>query len=215
MADAESRTDRREIEWKLNPEVFHQIQTVLGVTDDVDLFASRVNHQLDRYVSWQPDPGAWQIDAFSLDWSCFSAYIFPPFSLVPRVLQRLGQTGGECTLVAPLWPTQSWFPKLLNLLVDFPVILPQRRDLLIHPLTGLSHPLLKKSPLIACRLSGLLLKTGPFRKNCRNHHSSMESRHCQSILGIHQQMASVLWWKGRKSFSSHCKRAFGVSYTTL
>ena len=67
--DEESRRDRRKIEWKLDAVVFNAVQRKLGVCDDVDLFASGVNtcNQLDRYVACQPDSGAWQIDAFSLD----------------------------------------------------------------------------------------------------------------------------------------------------
>ena len=78
-ADEESRIDRREIEWKLYPVFFKAVQTKLGVCDNVDLFASRVNNQLDRYVAWQPDPGTWQIDAFFLDWNEFSPYFIHLF----------------------------------------------------------------------------------------------------------------------------------------
>ena len=43
---------------------------------DVDLFASRVNAQLKSYVSWRPDPDAMAVDAFTLDWSKFRAFVF-------------------------------------------------------------------------------------------------------------------------------------------
>lgn len=176
-ADEESRKDRREIEWKLNPEVFWVIQKRLGVADNVDLFASRVNFQLPCYVAWRPDPGAWKIDAFSLDWSEFSPFCFPPFSLVGRILQRLEFTGAECTLIVPLWTTQPWYSKLLNLLVDTPLILPQRRDLVFHPSTGDPHPLLKKTKFMACRLSGEPSKNQAFRQRQQTllwHHGEQE-----------------------------------------
>ena len=38
-------------------------------TSEVDLFASRLKHQLPMYVSTYPDPGALAVDAFLLDWS--------------------------------------------------------------------------------------------------------------------------------------------------
>ena len=50
-ADEESRIDTREIEWKLDPVVFKVVQAKLGVCDNVDLFASRLSNQLDRYVA--------------------------------------------------------------------------------------------------------------------------------------------------------------------
>ena len=119
-ADEESRIDTREIEWKLDPVVLKVGQAKLGVCDNVGLFASRVNNQLDRYVAWQPDPGPWQINAFSLDWNEFSSNCFPPFCLIPRILQRLELTEAECTLIVPLWVTQPWYTKLLHLLIDTP-----------------------------------------------------------------------------------------------
>ena len=91
---------------KLDPVVFKAVQAKLGVCDSVDLFASRVNNQLEKYVAWQPDPGACQIEAFSLDLNEFSPFCFPPFCLIPRILQRLELTEAECTLIVTLWVTQ-------------------------------------------------------------------------------------------------------------
>ena len=150
--------DRRENEWKLDTVVFKAVQAKLGVCDSVDLFASRVNNQLDRYVAWQPDPGACQIDAFSLDLNEFSPYCFPPFCLIPRILQRLELTEAECTLIVPLWVTQPLYTKLLYLLIDTPVLLPIRKNLVIRLLTGKVHPTLYKTRFLACRLSGKFSK---------------------------------------------------------
>ena len=172
-ADEDSRVDQREIEWKLDPEVFLAVQDKLGVADNIDLFASRVNFQLERYVAWQPDPSSWATDAFSLDWSEFSPYCFPPFSLIPRVLQRLELARADCTLIAPLWTTQAWYTKLLRLLVDIPILLPKTRKLVTHPLTGECHPALNKSRLMACRLSGQHSKIQAFRERLQTlycHH---------------------------------------------
>ena len=70
---------------------------------DVDLFASRVNAQLKAYVSWRPDPDARGVDAFTLDWSNFRAFCFPPFSLISRVLQTLELCQAECVIVVPFF----------------------------------------------------------------------------------------------------------------
>ena len=45
-------------------------------------------------------------------------------------------------LVAPVWPAQPWYPHLLDLCVDFPLLLPVQADLLTqgdrtHPLNQL------------------------------------------------------------------------------
>ena len=46
---------------------------------DIDLFASGSNIQFENYVSWSRDPNAFHVNAFSLNWSGFTPYIFPPF----------------------------------------------------------------------------------------------------------------------------------------
>ena len=46
--------------------VFQSIVRKLGGCD-VDLFASRVNAQLNSYISWRPDPDAMAVDAFRVE----------------------------------------------------------------------------------------------------------------------------------------------------
>lgn len=84
-ADAESRIISQETEWALNQEFFYIIDKQLGPFD-IDLFASSINKKCPRFVSWLPDPLAFAIDAFSLDWSTFRFYAFPPFILILRVI---------------------------------------------------------------------------------------------------------------------------------
>ncbi len=43
---------------------------------DIDMFASAINHKLDSYVAWQPDPHALHIDAFTLDWNGKNIHLF-------------------------------------------------------------------------------------------------------------------------------------------
>ena len=151
QADFQSRVDRHQIEWKLNGKVFVRIMRHFGYYD-IDLFASRVNNQLPRYVSWNPDPYAFHIDSFSLDWSQFRGYIFPPFGLILRVLQKIELDNATCVLVLPLWTSQTWFPKLLKLLIDHPLLLPSSPYPVKHPLTGQAHP--TRTKMMACCVSG-------------------------------------------------------------
>ena len=73
MADQESRQIEASTEWMLHREVFHWIQQTLGRCQ-TDLFATRLNHQLDSYISWRPDPFAQETDAFRLDWEGLNGY---------------------------------------------------------------------------------------------------------------------------------------------
>ena len=63
--------------------IFCKIIAIMGTTD-IDLFECRLNHQLPKYVSWKPDPGACHIDAFSFSWSGMFVYIFPLKTLLVR-----------------------------------------------------------------------------------------------------------------------------------
>ena len=60
----------------------------LNFKPDVDLFASRLNKQLDRFVSFKPDSEAIDIDAFSISWTNLKFYAFSPFSCISRCLQK-------------------------------------------------------------------------------------------------------------------------------
>ena len=46
----------------------------LDFTSEIDLFASRINTQFPKCVSFKPDPTAFAIDAFTLDWSRLMFY---------------------------------------------------------------------------------------------------------------------------------------------
>lgn len=126
VADAKSRKFRDELEWKLNDtDVFELLCTRYG-KPGVDLFASRLNAQVNKYVSWFPDPGAMATDAFSISWKEVYFYAFPPFCL-SRCLDEIEKENavGFMVPVVPWWPTQTWFPRLLSLLlIKEPVILP-------------------------------------------------------------------------------------------
>ena len=81
-ADYMSRLLNENTEWRLAPFVFHKIVNLFKVTPEIDLFASALNHQVPKYISWNPDQEAFAIDAFSISWANIKFYAFPPFSLI-------------------------------------------------------------------------------------------------------------------------------------
>ena len=93
IADRRSRTFRDETEWMLNPRIFVELCNIIH-RPQVDMFASRLNTQLPMFVSWQPDPEAFAIDAFTLNWGKLDLYAFPPFCLVDRCLKKPRGGGG-------------------------------------------------------------------------------------------------------------------------
>lgn len=175
IADGKSRKFNDQLEWMLHKTVFQDICSTFG-TPDIDLFASRNNTQLNRYISWTPDPGSEAVDAFSVDWKPFYFYAFPPFSLIMRCLIKVELDRAEGLLIVPKWPTQPWFPRLLSLLANDPIILPHRKDLLTQPTTGEKHPL-KHLSLLCCRLSGSPSKVKAYQKRLQTsyyHHGGSQ-----------------------------------------
>ena len=73
-----------------------------------------------------PDSLAIAVDALSVDWKVLKgAFAFPPIPILSRVLQKIRETPGlVVALVAPGWPKQSWYPDLLDLIVDYLIALP-------------------------------------------------------------------------------------------
>lgn len=47
-----------------------------------------MNHQISKYVSWRPEPEAYAVGAFSISWKNQNIYCFPPFNIIPAVLQK-------------------------------------------------------------------------------------------------------------------------------
>lgn len=105
-ADLLSRTVIDGHDWQMNPEIFRRIES-LWSSLLVDLFASRVSRQTERFFSWKPDPLAEAVDAFSLDWTTFTGYANPPWSLVGRCIQQILNQGATIVFITPLWPTQA------------------------------------------------------------------------------------------------------------
>lgn len=116
----------------------------------IDMFASRLNKQVDQFVSWNPDLDAIAVDSFSLNWAKYNLiYALVPFSLIGRTLSKLRQDGGEMILIAPIWVTQNWFPAGMEKLIDRPRMFLVQNNTLTIPGACKVHPL-----SMACRISG-------------------------------------------------------------
>ena len=154
-ADKASREfNNSNTEWSLDQTAFTELKSKLG-EPEVDMFASRLNHKTPRYIAWGPDPGAVAIDAFTIDWSKYNLiYCFPPFSLIGKVLQFIQESKVTAILVYPHWPTQFWYPHLLQLMKSHPVTIKMRKKTLTLPhQPDKIHPLFPKLQLHGCLVS--------------------------------------------------------------
>ena len=178
LADRESRRPLSSGDWKFAPSLFRSIYLIWEVR--VDLFASDWIKQLPQFVSWLPQPGAWKVDAFNLNWKELGGYCFPPFNLIPFCLSKLLEEEAEVTIITPYWPSQPWFPSAMDLTIDFPHLLLPCPDLLTSP-TGESHPLVLSNSirLIAWRLSGVASKRKAFQ-------TKLSTSSYQPLVKIHE-----------------------------
>lgn len=153
-ADKLSRQKPETSDWRLDPAIFETLMDKLGRCQ-LDLFASRQNAQLQEYVSWKPDPEAVATDAFLIPWGKKHHYAFPPFCMLGRCLGKIKREKSTLTLIAPTWNTQPWYPDLLELLCEDPILLPPSKGLLTDP-RGQEHPLVtnRSLHLAAWKVSG-------------------------------------------------------------
>ena len=140
IADKLSRHNQViQTEWSLLPEVCALLCRRWHIPS-VDLFATRFNHKLPRFVSPVPNRSAWKVDALSLRWEDLDAYAFPPTALLPQVVAKLLDHGcRRIILIAPGWPNMPWFWDLVNMSVHIPLLLPQVANLLTQPFNLCPH----------------------------------------------------------------------------
>jgi hypothetical protein len=116
VADALSRLEKVG-DYSLREEVFKQglqrLQEILETKEElvnIDLFATQRNTKLPRYVSPTWDGKAVAFDAFSITWRNLRPFVHPPIDLIMRCLQRIEREEVEAVLVVPNWPSQIWWP---------------------------------------------------------------------------------------------------------
>ena len=123
-ADRLSRAEHRDHSYYLSQEVFDCLAARLDFPLSVDCFASRLNFKLPKFVSHYFDPLSFWVNAFSLGWTD-NVYLFPPVPVIHRVLTKfVSDNTGRGLLICPYWPSQPWYPTLINLLIAPPILLP-------------------------------------------------------------------------------------------
>ena len=167
-ADFGSRYLSVRTEWAIPKSIFQDICRTF-FTPSIDLFASRLNAQLQRYVSWTPDPYSVDVDAFLLDWSKEIPYLFPPFSVLHRCLSKFKDDKVMAgILIFPVWTTQHWFPSLIDLLVSSIGLLPKNPSLFLPwETTPMQHPLHSTLLLGAAELSMNQVRLNNFHQKLR------------------------------------------------
>ncbi len=80
-------------------------------------------------------------DALAHSWPrALRKYAFPTVSLLAQTLCKVREDEEQVLLVAPYWPTQTWFSELILLPTAPPWRIPLRKDLLSQGLGTIWHP---------------------------------------------------------------------------
>ncbi len=100
-------------EWRLHPQTVQLIWRRFGLAQ-VDLFASLETSHCQLFYSLTE--GTLGTDALAHSWPRgLCKYAFPPVSLLAQTLCKVREEEEEILLVAPYWPTRTWFPELMLL----------------------------------------------------------------------------------------------------
>ncbi|KAI2653956.1 Transmembrane protein 255B [Labeo rohita] len=138
-ADQLSRQSTHPREWRLHPETVQLIWSHFGEAQ-IDLFASPESSHCQRFYSLNEAPNSLGRDALSHSWPPGPKYAFPPVSLLAQTLCKIREDEEQVLLVAPYWPTRTWFPELISLAAAPPWKIPLRRDLLSQGMGTIWHP---------------------------------------------------------------------------
>ena len=115
----------------LKPEIFRDVCRKLHVWPEVDLFANSRNAKCRQYATWRTDPKSMG-NAWDLRWNAFTAWINPPWELIPRVLEKIKTDKARALLCVPKWESQPWWRVLQPLMRGTPHVI-RRKPIFLDP----------------------------------------------------------------------------------
>lgn len=143
-ADAPSRRMVTQLEWSIDRSFFRRLETEWG-KHDIDLFATRSNAKVSRYIAWKTEETAWSRDAFLSDWSSMErVYACPPWAMLLRTLEKIRMDRVKATLITPWWPSALWFPIVQAMAMTKPMRVPRE---MVLPAPGHDPHILAKNPM--------------------------------------------------------------------
>ena len=113
-------------------------------------------------------------------------YAFPPFNLIPPVLQKIENEKSEGILIVPRFVNQSWFTRLLTLLIKEPLWQPSSDISLTFPFRRKSISYLPKTRLMVCYVSGDACNSRVFRAKLQKLSSNFgDQGRVGNMISIH------------------------------
>ena len=84
-------------------------------------------------------------------------YAFPLFACLSKALQKIYQDKAKGILIAPDWPSQPFYPRLIEMSLQIISIPPRKTNVHLPSQLSLLHPLHRKLSLLAYLVDGAII----------------------------------------------------------
>ena len=181
-----------DVEWMLCPKSLSKALKILKLNPDI--FASNINYQFHTYFSYKADPKAKDVDSFTVSWHSLKFYAFPPFSVISGTLKKIKAEKAEGISVVPYWSNQAWFPMLFKTLIDIPVLITSRKNLLKLPqYPELVRPMWRKIDIVVCHLADLSQNAMQFQSKLKTYWKHRGDRQQgKDMLGMYSDLHNIV-----------------------
>lgn len=130
-ADRLSRWKQKE-DQRVNPITLAWIWHQERLLPSMDISASDLNKQCNRFLSYRISPGAVGNDFMRYDWALErQPYSNPPFTMIPKLIKRTFDLKQQLLLLIPKWPRRTWFHLLESHLQRQPVLIKPHKNLFL------------------------------------------------------------------------------------
>lgn len=114
--------------------------------DNGPLYSERTNTQLNKYFSWKEHPNAQTLDAILQTCKDMMDYAVSPFCMITLCLAKVREEKHQIVIGTPTWLTQPWYHLLLQMSIDYQVLIPMGSRTLTSP-DGKAYPLIVNDTL--------------------------------------------------------------------
>ena len=101
-----------------------------------------------------PDPKCIAVKVFLLDWSKLDFYAFSAIVCLNRSLQKIYQDKAKGIAIAPDWPFQPFYPRLIAMSTKTISIAPRETNFYLPNQPAVKHPMEKTLKILACSVDG-------------------------------------------------------------
>ena len=90
--------------------------------------------------------------------------------MISRTLKKIKAEKPEGILVVPYWPNQAWFLVLFKMLIDTPILITSKKNLLKLPqIPEMVNPMWRKIDTVVCHLAGSSQKAMKLQTKLKTH----------------------------------------------